>query len=154
MEGSSPPTKANLNLCQRGLKDLGIKAINLVLSKLKCANNLAPNACCSISFHIILCHKELTVLYHPDRADLLWRIHRHFATVKADFILFGWTVGNVSPFQFEYASENRSPVQRRCQAQPTTLSSEAFDGSGRLLLALLGKVFREKSLIKSQQRLN
>lgn len=64
-------TKANLNLCQRGLKDLGIKAINLVLSKLKPANNLVPNACCSISFHIILCHKELTVLHHPDKADLL-----------------------------------------------------------------------------------
>lgn len=67
----SPSTKANLNLCQRGLKDLGIKAINLLLSELKPANNLVPNACCSISFHIILCHKEVTVPHQTDRADLL-----------------------------------------------------------------------------------
>lgn len=91
VEGSPLHTKANLNLCQRGLKDLGIKALNFVLSKLKRANNLAPNASCSISFHIILCRKELTVLYHPDRADLLWRIHRHFCNSQSwlHFVLDG-----------------------------------------------------------------
>jgi hypothetical protein len=65
------PTKANLNLCQTGLKDVGIRAINLPLSKLKPANNLVANACCRVSLHITFCHKELMGLHRPDRADLL-----------------------------------------------------------------------------------
>lgn len=143
-------TKANLNLCQRGLKDLGIKAINLLLSKLKPANNLVPNACCSISFHIILCHKELTVLHHPDKADLLWRIHRHFAQSKlTSFCLDGrWEMSL-------YLSSNISlKIILRLKIQeivgPRLCKVRSLKGRGRLffLIALIDEVFRPESLIK------
>lgn len=114
-------TKANLNLCQRGLKDLGIKAINLLLSKLKPANNLVPNACCSISFHIILCHKWVTVPHQTDRADLLWRIHRHFAESKlTSFCLdAGWEISPCLGWKIWLITDPPGPSWHRAHELPS-----------------------------------
>lgn len=68
-----PMQKAKLNLCQTRLKDLGIGAISARLSGRRSANNSAANACCSISFHIILCQAQVTDAHQADKTHLPYR---------------------------------------------------------------------------------
>ncbi len=127
-------TKANLNLCQTGLKDLGIKAIKWLLSALK----PPPSLKCQtrvVQYHLTLDHviaRWRACITSPDRSDYCWRIHPCLAQsnptlfrkhlkweIQSDCAGTAWehtTGGNV---KFPLADENSKIWEMECDGGPT-----------------------------------